>query len=270
MADSDKKKIDNKSSMDTKDSTDRELSNAASPLRQRKSTQNIPTSEKKNISPTNDTSSPNKTDCWLKRNVDSINALSSVIQTVAIIIGGFWVWYQFDYIDRNRMPRLEIQLGVSQSKLAIPKNKLSLPNNVNLLHVDMKLSNTGKSQLTFENENAKIYIQQVLPIPLCDVNKSIDNDDKNKPEKTPLDQIDTSLNNLLQEQDTINFCMISERILNLKGVDIEPGANEYFDFDFAVKSDVKSVRVVSTIPNSKKQGNVWIKSELYVFKDMEK
>jgi hypothetical protein len=184
-----------------------------------------------------------------KENAEITN---TVLQSFALVVGAIWVLYVSFYQERVSYPRLEIELEVSD---------LSLTEQEKLVRVDLKLSNIGKTRLILnsnEEEKPYIYIQQVTPILKC-----VDDDsDVSR-------QIKEAMNTKERKGDNFSWCLLARRGIT-NHIEIEPDNVDHLDFEFAIPSKVKAIRVYSFFPNAKKGSVGWSKSELYVLSSGKK
>jgi hypothetical protein len=134
---------------------------------------------------------------------------------------------------------------------------VALSDGINLLRVGLKVKNTGTSQLILQK--GMIQIQQILPVLRC-----VDGS------RCAVKEVNNALENIERTEDIFDWPLISERIILFdKPLEIEPSEEDDLDYEFAVSSDVKVVRIYSYFRNEEKsnmQSEIgWSTSTLFKF-----
>jgi hypothetical protein len=160
---------------------------------------------------------------WYK----DIKILNLIITTLAILGSAYWTYRTF-IVERKAFPRAIIEQKTSH---------LLLSDDVNLIRVNMKIKNTGNTVL--ESNRATLKIEQILPLPTfiedkeC-VLKSIYND--LKPYQTA------------RTTPCFNWKILAKSEANLPFI-LEPGEEDSIDFEFAVSSRIKVIRIYGYFHN---------------------
>lgn len=130
-----------------------------------------------------------------------IETIQSIITIVAIIVGGLWTYNLF-IKERKNIPHTNIELQLSHIKLS---------NEINLLHVGIKLTNAGNTLLSLKKY--EIRIQQVLPILPC----------KNA-QPCAVKQVNDALRNISRKENHFSWPLIAKRKTGIENtIKIEPG-----------------------------------------------
>ncbi|HUO44223.1 MAG TPA: hypothetical protein VMT94_04850 [Burkholderiales bacterium] len=178
----------------------------------------------------------------------AIKQIESIITSIAIIVGGFWT-YDLFVKERQNFPHAKMEQKISH---------VGLSPEVNLLRVEIDLSNTGSSRLVIDK--SQIYIQKILPLASCE---HID------PKNCVSDQIKTALRESDRDADSFAWPLIAQREANPE-MSVEPDETDFLIVEFAVPSSVKVVRVYSYLRNDKvsKGGDEigWRTSSFYDFR----
>ena len=180
---------------------------------------------------------------------EKVETLKAGIGIVAIAVGGFWTYYHF-LMERRNFPHANIEQRVSH---------IALSDSINLVRLDTELTNTGNARLI--SGKSIIRIQQILPIPLCEEN-----------EPCAKKQINDALKKKENQQDRFSWILVAQRETMLDpALEVEPNEKEVIDFEFAVPSHIKLIRVTSYFRNDKKtkgdkDGIGWLASTYYDFR----
>jgi len=163
----------------------------------------------------------------LKEKVETLKAGFGI---AAILVGGFWTYYHF-LMERRNFPHANIEQRISH---------IALSESVKLVRLDTELTNTGNARLI--SGKAIVRIQQVLPIPLCGEN-----------ERCARKEINDALNQRTNQQDRFSWQLVAQRetIFN-PALEVEPNEKDIIDFEFAVPTSIKVIRVSSYFRNDKK------------------
>ena len=164
---------------------------------------------------------------FLKKLVDLVLPIVTII---AIIISGIWTYNLF-IIKRENYPHANIEQRLSH---------IALSDSINLLRLEIQLSNTGNSKLVLKK--SIIRIQQILPVLPCA-----------EPEPCAVNQVNTALKEIIRKEDRFSWPLLSERNkIFPESFDIEPGEKDVIDFEFVIPLKVEAVRVYSYFQNEKK------------------
>ncbi len=161
---------------------------------------------------------------------DTVQTVQAMVTICAIVIGGIWSYNLF-IKERKHYPHANIEQKNSH---------VALSDRTNLLRVGIELTNTGSSRLLLGE--SIIRVQQILPLPPC-------------PKQGPCaaDEVKGALSKVERSTDRFSWPLIAERTGNFEGAfDIEPGEKDFVEFEFAVPSEVKVVRIYSYFQNDKK------------------
>lgn len=183
---------------------------------------------------------------------DKIETIQAIVTTAAIIIGGIWTYNLF-VKERKQFPHANIEQKISH---------VALSQRTNLLRVGIEIANTGTSRLLLGK--SIIRVQQILPTTPC-------------PKQGPCasQQVDAALKETERQADRFGWPLIAERDKRFEQpLDIEPGEKDLVEFEFAVPSGVKVIRVYSYFRNdqkSKGENEVgWFMSSYYDFRTSNK
>ncbi len=161
---------------------------------------------------------------------EKIETVQTVVTTIGIIIGGLWT-YNIFIKERHNYPHANLQLEVSH---------VGLSSQINLLRITTVVTNSGTSKLDLKE--ATIRIQQIKPVLDCTGTPSC-----------ATDQVNDALNRIEQQLDKFTWPMISQRRKIWKNaIEIEPKEKEKLDFEFAIPSNVKHVRIYTFHKNERK------------------
>jgi hypothetical protein len=180
----------------------------------------------------------------LKQVVDILQGIATI---VAIIVGGIWTYNLF-VKEREEYPHAELTHKISN--VPLPTNKI-------LLRIAVEVANSGKTQLKIKN--ALVRVQQILPLSAC-----------SSQNECAQSELTTAASSVAQKQDRFSWPLIAERADNLDAPnEIEPGEKQEFDFEFALSSDVREVRVYfyfknDTLGNGENEYG-WYGSDYYNF-----
>jgi hypothetical protein len=161
---------------------------------------------------------------------DTVKTLEAIVTTAAIIIGGIWTYNLF-VKERKQFPHANIEQKISH---------VVLSKRTKLLRVGVAISNTGTSRLLLKK--SVIRLQQVIPTVAC-------------PNQGPCasQEISAALEKSERDADQFSWPLIAEKDKRFEQpVDIEPGENTSVEFEFAVPSDAKVIRVYSFFRNDDK------------------
>jgi len=161
---------------------------------------------------------------------EKIETTQAFITIVAIVVGGFWTYNLF-IKERKDYPHANIEQKLSH---------IALSDRINLLRLEIQLSNTGNSRLVLKK--SVIRIQQILPVLPC-----------TEPEPCAVNQVNTALKEIKRKEDRFSWPLLSERNkIFPEPLDIEPGEKDVIDFEFVIPLKVEAVRVYSYFRNEKK------------------
>ncbi|MGA2465646.1 MAG: hypothetical protein ABSH06_14970 [Thermodesulfobacteriota bacterium] len=186
----------------------------------------------------------------LKEKVETLKAGFGI---VAILVAGFWTYYHF-IMERRNFPHANIEQKISH---------ISLSKNINLLRLNIELTNTGNARLVSHRSIARI--QQILPILSCKEN-----------DPCSVKQVNAALKETQRKENRFSWPLVAERETIFKpALEIEPNEKDIIDFEFAVPSSIKVLRVYSYFRNDKKtKGDKneigWSVSNYYDFRKASK
>lgn len=161
---------------------------------------------------------------------EKIQTIQAAVSIIAIVVGGFWTYNLF-IKERKHYAHANIEQKVSH---------ITLSGRINLLRIDIGLTNTGNSRLILKR--SVIRIQQILPILPCAEH-----------EPCAVKEVNIALKETQRREDRFSWPLLSERNqIFEKTIDIEPGEKDVKDFEFIIPSDVKAVRVYSYFRNEQK------------------
>lgn len=191
---------------------------------------------------------------WLKtiNFKDFFETIASIATISAIIVGGYWTYTLFVQ-ERKSYPHAKIEQKVSH---------IPLSDKINLMYVNIGLTNAGNTILLVKK--SIIRVQQILPIVPSKENGYL-----------AATQVNDALEEVKRKEDRFSWPSICERDKIFKPpLDIEPGEKDVINFEFAVSSKVKVVRVYSYFKNEKKSkdgaGLGWVAVTYYNFKTGKK
>lgn len=166
----------------------------------------------------------------LKAFKEEIGTLQAVVTIIGILVGGWWTYNLF-IKERQHYPHANIDQIATHVELS---------KDINLIRTATEVSNTGNSRLIIKK--SMIRIQQILPVIPCEnINPCAVN------------QINHSLQTVDKEEDRFSWPLVSERVKHYgKGLDIEPGEKDVIDFEFAIPSSVKVIRIYTYFRNEDK------------------
>lgn len=176
----------------------------------------------------------------------NITELKEAVQAVAVIIGGIWTYYLF-IRNRKDFPYATISHDVSHWKIREDKKFLSLGIKV-----------TNSSNVVLHLVDAKIFVQQILPFSEH-FSELID-------QSTSTDLREGNVTKLFQRAGPIEWPEIGYRevLWKVGEIEIEPGENEYFHFDFILEKDVQVLKIISYFGNqSRKIAGGWVFTSFY-------
>jgi len=160
---------------------------------------------------------------FLRDKKDVIQAVQSVVTTLAIIIGGFWAYLAFGR-KREKFPKVKLvhKFGV-----------IPIDGGRRILRVELDIENIGDTLL--EITSVLNRVQQVLP--LADMSGG-----KFDPQPS-------------QDEPEIAWPMIDERKLEYPAGHrpIEPKESDALHFDYVLGPDVETVVVYSYVQNARKK-----------------
>ena len=161
---------------------------------------------------------------------EKIETTQAIVTIFAILVGGIW-GYNLFIRERKHYPHTNIEQKVSH---------IALSDDINLLRVDIGLTNTGKSMLVLKK--SIIRVQQILPVLPC-----------MEPEACAVKQVNAALKETERKEDRFTWPLLSKRNkIFEKPLDIEPGEKDVIDFEFAIPSKVEAVRIYSYFRNEEK------------------
>jgi hypothetical protein len=174
---------------------------------------------------------------------ETLTTVQAIVTIGAVITGGIWSYNLF-IKERKNYPHVNVEQKVFH---------VVFSSGVNILRIAIDLTNTGNCGVQLRDYF--IRIQQVLP-DVLDMGKVVNDAAK---ERT-------------SNQDSFPWPLLNERKSTLT-VDIEPGEKQTMDFEFAVPSNAKVVRVYSYFRNerTKKEDSEvgWGLSTYYDFRPLE-
>jgi len=152
---------------------------------------------------------------------DTVQTIQAVATILALIIGGIWS-YNIFVKERKSYPHANIEQKVSHIKLS---------DTINLLRIGISLTNTGTGRLILQN--GMIRLQQILPVAPC-----------TEEVRCAVTEVNKALKEENRTEDNFNWTLISERIVNFENpLGIEPTEKDDLDFEFAITSDIKVIRI---------------------------
>ena len=157
---------------------------------------------------------------------DLAEALKNLVEAGGIIVGGFWTWMLF-IKKREKFPRAKITHAIVHR---------SLPEGRRLLHLDVKISNTGEVLLTIVS--GKAWVQQVLPPPRRLV-AAIDH------REDPVGAGETEYRWPLVAR--------RENDWSTQSIDIEPGEDHQISYDLFIDCDATTVAIYTYFKNAKRE-----------------
>ncbi|NOT13377.1 MAG: hypothetical protein HOP23_16360 [Methylococcaceae bacterium] len=174
--------------------------------------------------------------CWLidisyDGTKKTLELLFLACQIGALLAAGLWSYYEY-WQQRMGTPHAEVQLDISHIPITQHKN---------LLRVEAKLVNKGKSKLSFDGEktskeNGYIQVQKVSE---CTEKKC---------------------NSFVWEQ------ILREKILD--PIEVEPDETEFVGKEILIPSDIKYVRIYAYFGNKNNEKTIgWSKSDVYHFQN---
>lgn len=162
---------------------------------------------------------------------DIVESVKAIVTTIAIIVGGIWTYTLF-IKERKHLPHANIEQKVSH---------LELSEHTNLLRVIAKLTNTGSSRLL--SGKSIIRIQQILPVPSSCPKQGL----------CAKEEVTSALREIKRKGDRFSWPLIAEREHSLRiPLDIEPGEEDFIEYEFVVPTGIKVVRIYSYFRNDQK------------------
>jgi hypothetical protein len=160
---------------------------------------------------------------FLREKKDVIQAVQSVVTTLAIIIGGFWAYLAFGR-KREKFPR---------AKLAHKFGVMPVDANRRILRVELEVENIGDTLLDITSVLNRV--QQVFPL-------APTKDGEFDPRPS-------------QDVPEIPWPMIADRKLEfITGHrEIEPKEPDWFHFDYVLGPEVETVVIYSFVKNARKK-----------------
>jgi hypothetical protein len=156
-----------------------------------------------------------------------LDILQSLVTISAVVVAGLWTYFLFIQ-GRNWSPHANIEHKLSH---------IELSKELNLIRVEVDVSNTGMSQLRLAK--TVIRIQQILPIPSCGENGHC-----------ARQEVKIALEKIERESDGFTWPLIAKRETTSEDVGpIEPGEKQLLEYEFILPSDVKVVRVYTYFKN---------------------
>jgi hypothetical protein len=163
-------------------------------------------------------------------NKERIEMVKNIVTIVAFLVGGYWTYTNF-ILERRAYPHASIEQKISH---------IPLSDQINLMRIEIGLTNTGNAILVSRRQ--LIRIQQILPMVPC-----------KEGEPCATKQVNTALREAERKDDRFIWPLVAERkILVESPREIEPGEKDQIDFEFAVPSDIKVVRVYAYFQNDTK------------------
>jgi hypothetical protein len=161
---------------------------------------------------------------------DKVQTAQAIVTIAAVFIGGVWTYNLF-VKERKHYPHANIEQEISH----VPLSKRT-----NLLRIGIEVTNSGSSRLILGR--SLIRIQQILPLLPC-------------PKQGPCttEEVAGALQEPERKADRFSWPLIAERERRFEHpLDIEPGEKDFVEFEFAVPSQVKVVRIYSYFRNDQK------------------
>jgi len=181
---------------------------------------------------------------------ETITTTQAIVSVIAVFVGGLWT-YDLFIKERKHVPHINVEQKASHIRFT---------KGVNVMRLAVELTNTGNSLAKIQT--SLIRIQQVLPQVPC------------VPGQTCVSEaINVAVQDRIMRADRFTWPLLSERTIDTP-LEIEPGEKEMIDFEFAVPSHVKVVRIYSYFRNeTKRKGQSemgWGLSNYYDFGANEK
>lgn len=184
---------------------------------------------------------------------DLFETLAHVATVAGIVLGGYWTWKIF-VKERSDLPHVNIEQKVSHAALS---------KDVTLLRVVAEVANAGSARLLIDK--AQVRVQQILPVASC-----------RHAEPCALHEFNDAISARTHKTDRFSWPVVAERVASFKHpMDVEPNERAFADFEFAIPSSVRLVRVYTYFNNEAKSpksqgkpGEVevgWALSTLYDF-----
>ncbi len=162
---------------------------------------------------------------WLSNLKELSEALKNLVTVGGIVAGGLWTWSLF-IKKREKFPRADLSHSLTHRLLG---------NGYRLLHLDVKVSNTGEGLLSFVSGRA--WVQQILPPPqelMEALRKSQD----------PIKKGDTQyLWPLLAARETD---------WQRAPIELEPGESNQIVYDFLVDREAETIEIYTYFKNAQK------------------
>lgn len=156
----------------------------------------------------------------------TINRALTIANICAIIFGGYWTYARFIQ-ERHHVPRAAIENIISSEYI---------DHKLRILRVTVIISNKGDSKI--DAKNFLVRIHQINPIDCTTGRKCVS------------DEISKALNEKNRDANLFAWPLVSERKFSTDTpLQIEPGETEELNFEFAIKPEIKSIRVYSHIQN---------------------
>jgi hypothetical protein len=151
------------------------------------------------------------------------DTVQAIITSAAVIVGGLWTYNVF-IIERREDPRMNIEQKLSH---------VVLSDRVNILRAGIELRNTG-TYSTVRVEREVIRIQQIVPS-ICP-----------KHGVCSTNEVNDAINTVERQGDHFTWPLVAERENSfVPPLEIAPKENQSLEFEFALPSDIKVVRIYS-------------------------
>jgi hypothetical protein len=156
-----------------------------------------------------------------KRLVEVLQAIQSLVTTIAIVVGGIWTYNLF-ILQRQGYPRLKIEHSVREIPLS--ENRL-------LLVVDIGHSNLGTVRVSLPAGQVKLYELRPLTLEISE--------ELNAANPSARDQ----------QSDVWELLESREGQWEASPLLIEPGESNQLHYEFVLSSDVRAVQIYSYFKN---------------------
>jgi hypothetical protein len=183
-----------------------------------------------------------KEDSTLSTVKDTADTAKSIAEIIGLAVGGFWTWMLF-VKNRQDYPRAKIGHAISHRVL---------PNGSRLLRVRCTVANIG--QVFLRLDSAFVWVQQMLPLP-ADFQAALDAG------KDPLAVLGPS-------ESEYAWPLAGDRKCDWAASprEIEPGEEDYIQFDFVVDGDAQLIEIYSYFKNERKKREIgWSETTIYDF-----
>lgn len=162
--------------------------------------------------------------------VQKVQIISTVIQSLAIVIGGIWAYFRF---RKKREDRAKAVLGLDVEHFGLDENKI-------LVRVKVKVNNVGNVLL--KPAKSTITIDKIIP------------SDSGEYEKIIMERPSIG-----DSDDTLLWPTIAQReqALSKDRFEIEPNENDEIWSDFIINHGIKLFQVYARIDCEKAEDGYW-------------